>query len=391
MAFLSGVRFDLEKWGDVMMRGFHLPLVGFLGLVILCTVSGPAAWAEPTYIAIDLGGGLALGINSSGQVVGQAPGGAQPFYYSNGTYTLVPDLAPGYGYFSGINSSGVAAGGTTAPNLGNDQVEAVTYSGGTLTDLGFAAYATAINDSNVVVGYVGDNHIDGTTHAFSYSNGVFISLNVAGYDSLAYGINNAGQIVGTAYASPSSEQAFLISGGTTSYLNSAFGSSNSTAAAINTNGQITGSAYLGNASVSSAYVYNTSSNQFQSIGGFGGDSSGQGINSQGDVVGYSYLTGDQVSHAFLYANGSLMDLNNLIAPGSDFISLNAAYGINDSGEIIGWGTTEYSTQEAFLLVPLASSVPEPPSWLLAILGVVGAGCIRRKIGRIRDGVRVVTG
>ena len=61
----------------------------------------------------------------------------------------------------------------------------------------FAATTTAVNDAGDVVGYAGSPNID--SHAVLWRNGIAIDLGVwpGGHYSVANGINNLGQIVGT--------------------------------------------------------------------------------------------------------------------------------------------------------------------------------------------------
>jgi probable HAF family extracellular repeat protein len=61
----------------------------------------------------------------------------------------------------------------------------------------FSATTTAVNDSGDVVGYAGSPNID--SHAVLWRNGIAIDLGVwpGGHYSVANGINNLGQIVGT--------------------------------------------------------------------------------------------------------------------------------------------------------------------------------------------------
>ena len=70
----------------------------------------------------------------------------------------------------------------------------------------------------------------------------------------------------------------------------------------------------------------------QNLGVLPGDSisEGLGINDEDQVVGVSYPS----SHAFIWQNGTLMDLNTLVAPGSQYLLIDAQE-ISDIGVITG--------------------------------------------------------
>ena len=70
------------------------------------------------------------------------------------------------------------------------------------------------------------------------------------------------------------------------------------------------------------------------LGTLGGSvSSAYGINDSGQVVGYTSTAGDTAYHAFLYSGGVMSDLGTLGGSGS------SAYGINDSGQVVGYAST----------------------------------------------------
>jgi probable HAF family extracellular repeat protein len=77
------------------------------------------------------------------------------------------------------------------------------------------------------------------------------------------------------------------------------------------------------------------------------DCFGKDVNASGQVVGISYAAGATAVHAFLYSGGQMLDLNNLIAPGSGF-TLTEANGISNNRYITGIGTTSDGHEHAFL-------------------------------------------
>jgi probable HAF family extracellular repeat protein len=102
------------------------------------------------------------------------------------------------------------------------------------------------------------------------------------------------------------------------------------------------------------------------------------------VVGYSYDAQGK-SRAFIWTNGMLFDLNTLVedAPGW---TLTAAYGINESGQIVGSGLFN-GRHSAFLLDPVlleisaasrnlsaVSDVPEPSTVILLAGGLLAFAC-----------------
>jgi probable HAF family extracellular repeat protein len=78
------------------------------------------------------------------------------------------------------------------------------------------------------------------------------------------------------------------------------------------------------------------------------------INSKGQAVGTSFpATG---ARAFIWQNGVMTDLNTLISPGSPLYLLEA-FGINDRGEIAGFGQLSNGEHRGYLLTPCDENHP----------------------------------
>ena len=94
-------------------------------------------------------------------------------------------------------------------------------------------------------------------------------------------------------------------------------------------------------------------------------SAADAINSAGQIVGGSGFYDadffpactDLVEHAFLWENGTMVDLNAFVPPGSD-LTLNEAVFINDRGEISGFGTLPNGDQHAFVMIPCGADDTE---------------------------------
>lgn len=156
--------------------------------------------------------------------------------------------------------------------------------------------------------------------------------------STAYGINNSGQVVGSATyyydignGSPpiTIYSSFFYNGVSTSYSNATFADGQPVATGINDSGVITGTAGSGG-----GHAYSSVAGDIGTLGG--PFSYGNAINSSGQIVGYSYTSdfynsanSSYAPHAFLYSAGSMTDLGTLGGVTS------IANAINDSGQIVG--------------------------------------------------------
>jgi probable HAF family extracellular repeat protein len=330
---------------------------------------------------IDLGtlGGsetFADNINDLGQVVGMSrltdDNGTHAFFYANGVMQDIAPINSGdiRGGRLGLNNLGHVASGVVAsdvyyPVIYDPQSGQTTTLGSLGSMSGFTGAATAINDSGVTVGY--SYLSSGVRHAFAYRNGTMTDLGSLGGYSSALAINSSGAAVGFSSTTPNGFGRAVIWAN-----NSILDISNgleSEARGINDFGQVIGESVTPTGNQAFLWSNGTREN----LGTLAPERSSEAysINNQGDVVGtaevissVSYetnpITGhitiptNYHNHAFLYSNGSLVDLNNLISTNSGW-ELNYAFGINNSEQIVGWGTIDGGEHfRSFIL-----QIPEP--------------------------------
>ena len=221
---------------------------------------------------------------------------------------------------------------------------------GSLTDLGTLGGASGtvaygINNNGQVVGtswtgqYGGGGAVCNTGqcpiwYAFLWSNGAMTNLGLpAGANavsSVGYGVNNLGEVVG-AYSYPGYYSAsFLYSNGVNGTMN---GVSFGAAYGINSAGLVVGASSTGGAfDPEHAFLY--SGGNSTDLGTIGGsNSSAAGINEGGQVAGYSFLSDNATYHAVRWASGVHTDLGTL---GGTY---SRAFGINNSGVIVGAAST----------------------------------------------------
>ena len=339
-------------------NGKALSAVAFLCVVALL----PSAHAATITDLGTLGGtsSNATGINASGQVVGTSALAGDKvlhaFLYSAGRMTDLGTLGGTTSSARGINDSGQIVG-NSSPS-GDQPRHAFLYSGGVMTDLGTLAggssIANAINASGQIAGF--SDLPGGTFDAFLYSGGVMKDLGTLGGSfSGAYGINAAGQVVGNAALTDFFPyHAFLYTGGRMTDLGTL--GDNSGALAINDSGQVVGGSRVGG-SFNRAFLY--SGGTMKSLGTLPGDnqSNAGSINATGQIVGYSLgAESPFASRAVFYAGGTMTDLNSQLPAGSGWV-LEFATGINDSGQITGYGMIN-GQRHAFLLTGV--NIPQIP-------------------------------
>lgn len=147
-------------------------------------------------------------LNGLGQVTGSFIDGGltHGFVYQNGRVIDIGHLGGAYSFGFGISAKGDVTG---VSERADGQRHAFVYSAGRLSDLGTlggtTSFGYAINASKQVAGE--SSLKSGGYHAFVYANGGLVDLGAAleakqgkSYlESVAYGINNAGHVIGRYY------------------------------------------------------------------------------------------------------------------------------------------------------------------------------------------------
>ena len=205
--------------------------------------------------------------------------------------------------------------------FGAGEANAQSYTFTTLGGVGGTeSSAWGINDAGQVVG--GANC--GSTSCAVLWNGATATNLGVGY---ARSINNAGQVVGLADGHPA-----LWKDATATDLGNLGGTSGGVALAINGSGTVVGwSKMPGNNNYSPTLWNGAVATDLGSfLGGTG--ISATGINNAGQVVGISSTTGN-VAHATFWSGATVTDLGTL---GGDYSGAN---GINNAGQVVGFSNT----------------------------------------------------
>ncbi|MBN9692624.1 MAG: HAF repeat-containing protein [Verrucomicrobia bacterium] len=345
----------LIQFGEMVnLRRRRFP-VGLVG-VLAGLVAGLGSVLGATYTITNLGtlggnGSIAFGINAEGTVVGGSlPAGGLPdeaFRYQDGVMTGLGTL-PGAttSWALGINKEGVIVGHSYFPEFQAFIFQAFRYSGNSMVNLGTlggrGSSAFGLNDAGWIVG--SSELESGETRAFLYRDGVMTNLGTLGGDfSSAYSISASGVVVGESRNAEGLQRAFRFDG--TLLDLGTLGGPRSAAYGINASNVIVGGASLASGSFH-AFRYDGALHDLGTLGG--SVSAANAINSAGVIVGNSTLPGGMIRHAFIY-DGVLRDLNDLIPPGSGWI-LNTATGINERGQIVGQGEINGQLR-GFLLTP----------------------------------------
>ena len=198
------------------------------------------------------GGDEGVGINNSGQIAGtyvDSSGYMHGFLDSAGTFTTID--APGVignTQVGGINNNGQIVGSYYA----NGSKHGFTDSNGTFATLDVPGAADTSAMGSNIHGQVAGWYFDasGTMHGFLDNNGAFTTLNAPGastandFGTMVTGINDLGQFVRTVDLASGGQEGFLYSNGVFTAI-TVPGAGYTLAYGINNNGQIVGSYWDG--------------------------------------------------------------------------------------------------------------------------------------------------
>jgi probable HAF family extracellular repeat protein len=344
----------------------------------LLFVLGVSIANATTYVATPIGapGDLssqARAMNAFGQVTGI-------WYPTNNTVT---SFLYDRGSMFDIGGNGAASySGNAINGLGQVLMTSslsggapLLYSAGVATNLsaltgGRLRTATGINDTGAIVG-LGRLTPNSPNRAMLYANGILTDLGtISGSgSSTAIAINNSGMITGaSSNASLGRFDAFLYNGTQMIDLDPNGVGLTSVGQAINNLSEVAGYVDVSTSSGFVRHAFKYSGGFMKDIGTLGGkESFAYGINDSGTVVGYALNAGGD-QRGFVYSNGTMVDLNSVAFDihGNHIPKITDAFGINNAGQIIA-NVGNVVFPRGYLLTPVP--IPEPSSLLLILFGI----------------------
>lgn len=348
------------------MPAHHFPklitaLIAFITTLIIASFSNASTLS---YSITELPAGInPNSINNLGHIVGtiQIPSSKPDEYifhavlYKDGKTIDLGTLGGENSIAGDINDSDLIVGRSDTKNR---QSHAFFYGKGKMNDLGTlpkhtASSAFGVNNAGQIVGNSSRRNHSFDSHAFIYAKGKMTDIGTLGGEiSFVGGINDAGQVVGGAQMKNGYDSVFLYKNGKMTNLG----------APPPPRGQITGGIYINNSGIviaglgdryGTGYIYEN--RKWTEVGKLPNslrNSTVEAINSSGAIVGAGFVTTSKdkyARHAYVRSNGKSKDLNNLISKKSGWV-LEEAKDINDKRLIIGRGKHN-GKDSTYLLTP----------------------------------------
>jgi probable HAF family extracellular repeat protein len=297
------------------------------------------------------------------------------FAWRSGRLADLGALAPAADNNSAIydlNGNGVGTGvsekGRTDPHTGGPAFVAALFKSGKVISLGTLPGGTLSGAGQINSrGQVAGNSSTGTPdpfpnpvfflpggteqRGFVWRRGVMRDLGtLGGPDTLQYGQNNRGQIIGASYTSNTPNPStgiptidpYLWQHGHMTDLGT-LGGTLGVANGLNDSGEVVGQSNLPGDQTSHPYLWN--GRRMIDLGTLGGDQgSANYVNDRGDVAGWALTTGDQGLHGFLWHHGQITDL-----PPVGGAAFATAESVNNQPEVVGVGyDSSFNEISAFL-------------------------------------------
>ncbi len=361
--------------------------------LIACTSGTTLAQTVSSLQGPDAGNTRANDINNLGQVVG--------INYTDSSENAVIWDASGVGSYLGsidgydrsygyaLNNLGQVVGYSEVGATGSRA--ATLWDNGRITDLGRegnnVGYSVArdINDQGTIVGAANTGGIFANGFVFDASGFQVAGTQYMGGSNL--GINNNNIMVGHSFFFGDPDTASIAApddrGGYQTQDLGPSGFNFSLATAINDQGMSVGHTSWSLTDGWQAAIFSHSLDEptgFPTLlGTLDGlnTSEANDVNNNGMVVGYSWdgTHSGLESRAWAWNEGVMYDLNELLTDDSEFALLIEATGVNDFGDIVGYGLLDDGSVSAFVI---EGFVPAPSSaGLLALTGMLAT---RRRRG-----------
>lgn len=350
----------------------HRFSAGLLAICIAAAIAGPSAFAQaPDYEIVSLG--FVGEANSGAEAIspdGQTVAGftdSDGFRWGLGQGgTILPDEASrAFSAPRGVNDNGVVVGIGATTFFGSGALP-VVWQGGVASVLPLPAgqtlgRANAVNNAGLAVGSVDGGVLErAATFAVGGSGTVLTQTLAGGELRTAYGVNDAGRIVGSAVDPQNAAvtKGFYLDPGDAAATDigalTALGHNSAIAFAVSSNGLIAGSSSLNSGAGGRAFLWSETGGMTEvPLPPATTTAGARGVNASGWVVG----TASSVTAVpYLYDGTASYRLHDLIAAGGDGWDLisgtsNGAFAIADNGTIVGRGLLDGNlTAFAMILV-----------------------------------------